>query len=185
VQRVTRLETGIELEVAGASHHFDEVILACHSDQALAMLSNPTKDETSILGDLAYQANDVILHMDASIMPKKSLSWASWNFLAGQSELNQAPIVTYCMNILQGIHSTRPFLVTLNARHKIDPEKILQEFIYDHPVYSTESVAAQNRRKEICGTDRIHYCGAYWYSGFHEDGVHSALDVCERFGEAL
>ena len=149
------------------------------------MLSNPTKDETSILGDLAYQANDVILHMDASIMPKKSLSWESWNFLAGQSELNQAPIVTYCMNILQGIHSTRPFLVTLNARHKIDPEKILQEFIYDHPVYSTESVAAQNRRKEICGTDRIHYCGAYWYSGFHEDGVHSALDVCERFGEAL
>lgn len=185
VRRVTRTESGVELEVSGTVQLFDQVILACHSDQALALLSDASSAEATILGDLGYQENDVILHMDASIMPRKSLSWASWNFLAGQSALNQAPIVTYCMNILQGIHSTRPFLVTLNARDKIDPEKILQEFRYDHPVYSQESVKAQSRREEICGKDRIHYCGAYWYSGFHEDGVRSALDVCARFGESL
>jgi predicted NAD/FAD-binding protein len=185
VSRVTRTESGVELEVAGSVQHFDEVILACHSDQALAMRSDPSPEETEILGAIGYQANDVTLHMDASIMPKKSLSWASWNFLAGQSHLDEAPIVTYCMNILQGIHSTRPFLVTLNAKHKIDPEKILQQFRYDHPVYSQESIIAQGRRSEICGTQRIHYCGAYWYSGFHEDGVRSALDVCARFGEGL
>lgn len=185
VQSITRTESGIELGVSGTVQQFDEVIFACHSDQALAILSEASKAETSILGDLGYQANDVILHMDASIMPKKSLSWASWNFLAGQTALNEPPIVTYSMNILQGIQSTRPFLVSLNARDKIDPEKILQEFQYDHPVYSQEAINAQNRRKEICGIDRVHYCGAYWYSGFHEDGVSSALDVCERFGESL
>jgi predicted NAD/FAD-binding protein len=185
VERITRTEAGVELEVAGAVQQFDEVIVACHSDQALAMLDAPSLAETSILGELGYQENDVILHMDASIMPKKSLSWASWNFLAGQTQLNEAPIVTYCMNILQGIHSTRPFLVTLNARHKIDPEKILQEFRYDHPIYSQEAVVAQGRRSEICGTDKVHFCGAYWYSGFHEDGVRSALDVCARFGVSL
>jgi predicted NAD/FAD-binding protein len=185
VQRITRTETGVELEIAGAVQQFDEVIVACHSDQALALLDKPSAAETSILGDLGYQENDVILHMDASIMPKKSLSWASWNFLAGQTQNSEAPIVTYCMNVLQGIYSTRPFLVTLNARHKIDPAKILQEFRYDHPVYSQEAIIAQGRRREICGIDNVHYCGAYWYSGFHEDGVHSALDVCERFGASL
>ena len=185
VRRVTRTDAGVEVEVSGSVETFDEVIMACHSDQALAMLSDATPAENSILGDIGYQENDVILHMDPSIMPKKSLSWASWNFLAGQSELDEAPIVTYCMNVLQGIHSTRPFLVTLNARHKIDPSKILQEFRYDHPIYSEESVMAQGRRSEICGTNRVHYCGAYWYSGFHEDGVRSALDVCDRFGMRL
>ena len=185
VRRVTRTDAGVEVDVSGSVETFDEVIMACHSDQALAMLSDATPAENSILGDIGYQENDVILHMDPSIMPKKSLSWASWNFLAGQSELDEAPIVTYCMNVLQGIHSTRPFLVTLNARHKIDPSKILQEFRYDHPIYSEESVMAQGRRSEICGTNRVHYCGAYWYSGFHEDGVRSALDVCDRFGMRL
>jgi predicted NAD/FAD-binding protein len=185
VRRVTRTESGIELHVSGTVQQFDEVIFACHSDQALAILSDASKTETSILEDLAYQRNDVTLHTDSSIMPKKSLSWASWNFLAGQAQLDEAPVVTYCMNILQGIQSKRPLLVSLNARAKIDPKKILQEFQYDHPVYSQEAVIAQGRRKEICGIDSIHYCGAYWYSGFHEDGVRSALDVCTRFGVNL
>jgi len=185
VQSVRRIENGVELEVAGQTRRFDQVIFACHSDQALRLLGEPSAAETSILGDMGYQSNEVILHTDASIMPKKSLAWASWNFLAGESANNEPPIVTYCMNILQGIYSTRPFLVSLNAGHKIAPDKILQTFSYDHPVYSLESVVAQNRREEICGVDRIHYCGAYWYNGFHEDGVRSALDVCQRFGETL
>lgn len=185
VRSVRRLERGVELELDGDTRQFDEVVLACHSDQALQLLANANAAEKQILGNLGYQANDVILHTDASIMPRKSRSWASWNFLAGESASHEPPVVTYCMNILQGIHTTRPFLVSLNARHKIAPEKILQEFRYDHPVYSQAAIDAQGRRGEICGVDRIHYCGAYWYSGFHEDGVRSALDVCKRFGESL
>ncbi len=185
VTSVRRLQQGVELSIKGEAQRFDQVIMACHSDQALQLLADPSAAESAILGDLDYQANDVILHTDATIMPNKSLAWASWNFLADKTAHNAPPIVTYCMNILQGIHTTRPFLVSLNARHRIAPHKILQEFTYHHPVYSLESMTAQGRRDEVCGVDRIHYCGAYWYNGFHEDGVRSALDVCKRFGESL
>jgi predicted NAD/FAD-binding protein len=159
--------------------------MACHSDQALNLQQQPTAREKSILGAMGYQDNDVILHNDESIMPRNALSWASWNFLTGEANANEPPLVTYCMNILQGLNSPSPLLVSLNARHKINPQKILQEFSYAHPVFSKQSMAAQQRRQEICGIDRLHYCGAYWYSGFHEDGVRSALDVCERFGLGL
>lgn len=185
VESVRRLEQGIELKSRGETRLFDQVIMACHSDQALQLLDKPSDAESRILGKLHYQANDVILHTDATIMPSKSLAWASWNFLAGETARNEPPIVTYCMNILQGIQTNSPLLVSLNARDKIAPQKILQEFTYHHPVYSPESMAAQGCREEICGIDRVHYCGAYWYNGFHEDGVRSALDVCSRFGESL
>ena len=118
-------------------------------------------------------------------MPNRKLAWASWNFLAGEQSAEQPPLVTYCMNILQSIKSELPLLVSLNARHKIDPEKILRELKYSHPIYSYQAIQSQSRRREICGVDRFHYCGAYWYSGFHEDGVRSALDVAARFGEKL
>ena len=185
VQSVRRTQTKIQLKTRDGMEEFDEVIMACHSDQALSLLQQPTDSEEAILGAMKYQKNDVILHSDEKIMPRKSLSWASWNFLAGEHESKEPPLVTYCMNILQGINSQRSFLVSLNARHKINPQKILQEFSYDHPVFSKLSMEAQHRRHEICGTDRVHYCGAYWYSGFHEDGVRSALDVCKRFGLGL
>lgn len=185
VTSVTRHESHIEVVHSAGTETFDQVIFACHSNQALKLLSNASSGEKSILGDLLCQENDVILHSDDSIMPRKSLSWASWNFLAGEQENDEAPLVTYCMNILQGIKSDAPFLVSLNARHKIDPGKICGEYNYSHPVYSLSAMQAQARREEICGVDRVHYCGAYWYSGFHEDGVRSALDVGKRFGVAL
>ncbi|CAM9853548.1 unnamed protein product [Discosporangium mesarthrocarpum] len=185
VQAVRRHETGIEVNTAAGSTNFDQVVMACHSDQALSLLADATSLETQILGDIGYQDNDVILHRDASIMPSRSLAWASWNFLAGEGNEASAPVVTYSMNILQGLPRDDTFLVTLNAADKIDPDKIIQRFNYAHPVYSTASQRAQQRREEICGQDRIHYCGAYWYNGFHEDGVRSALDVCQRFGESL
>lgn len=185
VQSVRRHADGVEVTSKDGSINFDQVIMACHSDQALAMLANATTTETEILGDLGYQENDVILHRDAAIMPTRSLAWASWNFLAGDRAEASAPVVTYCMNILQGLDKDDTFLVTLNATDKIDPDKVIQRFNYAHPVYSTASQRAQTRRAEICGQDRIHYCGAYWYNGFHEDGVRSALDVCQRFGESL
>ena len=115
----------------------------------------------------------------------KTFSMGKLNFLVNDGNTSDPPLVTYCMNILQGIKSTPPFLVSLNASHKIAKKKILQQFSYAHPVYSMNSITAQSRRHEICGKDRIHFCGAYWYNGFHEDGVRSALDVCNRFGLSL
>ena len=185
VESITRFEKHVEVVTRGKTETFDQVVLACHSNQALAMLSEPSADEQRILGTMAYQANDVILHTDTNLLPKRGRAWASWNFLAGSSADDQPPLVSYCMNILQGIDSKENFIVSLNARDKIDPQKILGEYCYDHPVYSTESIAAQQQRESICGKNRTHYCGAYWYNGFHEDGVKSALDVGARFGECL
>ncbi len=185
VSSVIRNDSCIEVNHASGKETFDQLVFACHSDQALELLKNASIEEKGILGELRYQLNDVILHSDASLMPKKSLSWASWNFLAGEQEHNDPPLVTYCMNILQDIASDQPFLVSLNARHKIDPEKIMGEYNYAHPVYSVAGMKAQSRRNEISGIGRIHYCGAYWYSGFHEDGVRSALDIGENFGVYL
>ena len=185
VNSVVRDDSWIEVNHATGKETFDQLVFACHSDQALDLLKNASIEEKAILGELLYQQNDVILHSDASLMPKKSLSWASWNFLAGEQEHNDPTLVTYCMNILQGIASDQPFLVSLNARHKIDPEKIIGEYDYTHPVYSVAGMKAQSRRNEISGVGRIHYCGAYWYNGFHEDGVRSALDIGEKFGVSL
>lgn len=185
VTAITRRESCIEVQTSAGSGEFDQVILACHSDQALKLLSNPQAAEAELLTNLKYQNNEVILHQDSSIMPRRSLAWASWNFLAGDTDEEQAPVVTYCMNILQGLSAPEPYLVTLNPDGRLNEDKILQRFNYAHPVYSPESQRAQGRRREICGKDRIHYCGAYWYNGFHEDGVRSALDVCQRFGETL
>ena len=185
VNSVVRDDSWIEVNHATGKETFDQLVFACHSDQALDLLKNASIEEKAILGELLYQQNDVILHSDASLMPKKSLSWASWNFLAGEQEHNDPTLVTYCMNILQGIASDQPFLVSLNARHKIDPEKIIGEYDYTHPVYSVAGMKAQSRRNEISGVGRIHYCGAYWYNGFHEAGVRSALDIGEKFGVSL
>ena len=185
VNSVVRDDSWIEVNHATGKETFDQLVFACHSDQALDLLKNASIEEKAILGELLYQQNDVILHSEASLMPKKSLSWASWNFLAGEQEHNDPTLVTYCMNILQGIASDQPFLVSLNARHKIDPEKIIGEYDYSHPVYSVAGMKAQSRRNEISGAGRIHYCGAYWYNGFHEDGVRSALDIGEKFGVSL
>jgi predicted NAD/FAD-binding protein len=185
VHSVTRDEASISITSGSGTERFDEVILACHSDEALTLLQDASNLEQEILGAMGYQENSVILHTDDSFMPSRKLAWASWNFLAGEGGDRDLPLVTYCMNILQGLNSPEPFLVSLNAGHKINPEKTLREFTYAHPIYSAESSAAQGRRTEICGHNRTHFCGAYWYNGFHEDGVRSALDVAERFGQSL
>lgn len=188
VTGVERVQNGIRVYLEDGPRQFDHIVMACHSDEALALLRNPSKPEQSILSNLQYQENAVTLHWDDSLMPIRKKAWASWNFLTAPSDSNSLPIVTYCMNVLQGIGSIldpRPLLVSLNADHLISPDKVIDRFRYAHPIYSLSSSAAQRRRAEICGIDRIHYCGAYWYNGFHEDGVRSALDVCNRFGIKL
>lgn len=185
VQSVLRTDEGIQLTLgSGQVEVFDEVIFACHSDQALKMLANPTPAEQSILSDIPYRENEVILHNDETVLPAIPEAVASWNYhLSG--DRNRPASVTYSMNILQCMPPEAPqFCVTLNNTQSIDAEKILGVYHYSHPVFSLKMVSAQQRRAEICGVSGIHFCGAYWYSGFHEDGVRSALDVCQRFEES-
>jgi len=183
IKKIERRESSILVFNDRGKEEFDQIILACHSDQALALLAEPSALESTILQDLAYQENDVVLHQDSSLMPISKRAWASWNFLAGDRDA--APMVTYYMNRLQHLPNRQHYFVTLNASEKIDDDKVIGRYHYAHPVYSQASQAAQQRRSEICGKDRIHFCGAYWYNGFHEDGVRSALDVAARFGGAL
>ncbi|WP_172656554.1 NAD(P)/FAD-dependent oxidoreductase [Catenovulum maritimum] len=173
----------------GVVEGFDEVILACHSDEALALLDQPTEAEKSVLGGIHYSPNEVVLHTDINLLPKRKLAWASWNYQLGlsnpESELTRPACVTYNMNILQGIKAPHTFCVTLNQTEQIDPAKILRKFTYHHPVFNQVSMAAQQRRLEICGQNNTHFAGAYWHNGFHEDGVKSAILVAKRFGVEL
>lgn len=165
----------------GESETFDEVVIACHSDQALALLNDATKDEKTILSAMPYSENSVILHTDTRLLPKRKKAWASWNYQLS-NDRTKAASVTYNMNILQGIQSEHTFCVTLNPKDAIAPAEILREFTYHHPIFSTGSIKAQKQRNLICGVNHTHFTGAYWYNGFHEDGTRSAIDVAKRFG---
>ena len=184
VIRVERDGHGVTVHSAAGIEHFDKVVFACHSDQALALLAQPTAVEREILGALPYADNDVVLHTDTRLLPKRPLAWASWNYRLG-GPANQPAAVTYDMNILQGIKSDTTFCVSLNQSDAIDPAKILARYTYAHPQYSLEAVAAQARWEELLGANHSYFCGAYWANGFHEDGVVSALRVAREFGEAL
>jgi predicted NAD/FAD-binding protein len=163
---------------------FDQVVIATHSDQALAMLADPTDSEQNILGAIPYQENQTVLHSDESLLPSKKVAWASWNYHIPKEDLGRVA-VTYDMNILQSIGAPEELCVSLNLSKAIDPAKIHQEMIYHHPVYDPDSLAARKSHSQINGTNRTYYAGAYWGYGFHEDGVNSALEVCRHFGKTL
>ena len=164
----------------GTVEHFDQVFMACHSDQALKLLADPSPEERDILGAIGYQANAALLHTDVRLMPKRPLAWAAWNYHLPR-EPREHVTVTYDMNILQSLDAPARFLLTLNRDEDVDPRKVLGSFVYHHPVYTTQAVAAQARRHEINGVHRTYYCGAYWGYGFHEDGVKSALVSLDEF----
>ncbi|WP_113905763.1 NAD(P)/FAD-dependent oxidoreductase [Aliidiomarina celeris] len=182
---VRRTENGVVIRFNNSNPEllFDEIIFACHSDEALALLDDATTAEQEVLGGIPYQANDVVLHTDINQLPKRRRAWASWNYLLPEQQNGETrpATVTYNMNILQGLTVKPTFCVTLNNSAAIDKNKILRSFVYHHPVYSLSSFAARKRRKDICGQNRTHFCGAYWYNGFHEDGVRSANDLAARF----
>jgi uncharacterized protein len=180
VRRVERLPDGVRIEADGCEGEvFDQVVIAAHSDQALAMLADPSEAEREILGAIPYQPNEAVLHTDASLMPRRRGAWASWNFHL-TPEPAAGTTVTYWMNNLQRLRSRENYFVTLNRTEEIDPAKVIRRISYDHPVYTKEGVAAQARHAEISNTGRrTHYCGAYWGWGFHEDGVVSALRAVE------
>ncbi|KAE8546844.1 NAD(P)/FAD-dependent oxidoreductase [Marinobacter nauticus] len=185
VTSVKRDADGVTLVTNGQEHRFDQVIFGCHSDQALAMLDDATEDERNILGAIAYQKNDVVLHTDASVLPSNRLAWAAWNYMIPEHS-TQPVSVTYNMNVLQNFDDApETFCVTLNRSRDINPEKVIKRFEYDHPVFTLDAVAAQERYDDIGNRNRTHFCGAYWFNGFHEDGVRSALRVTRAFGVEL
>jgi len=185
IQSVSRSPQGVEICYQdGSKQQFDEVVFACHSDQALQLLADTTPQEQAILGDIPYTPNEVILHTDTRLLPTRKRAWASWNYQLSPDR-SRAASVTYNMNILQRLDAPHTFCVTLNQGDAIAEDKILRRFTYHHPVFNQQSLAAQQRRSEICGHNHSHFAGAYWFNGFHEDGVRSALSIAERFGVTL
>ncbi len=160
---------------------FDAVVIATHSDQALALLGDPSERERELLGAIPYQSNEAVLHTDRSLLPRRRRAWASWNYHLAEAVTGRCT-VTYHMNQLQSLQADREFCVTLNRTDAIDPQRIIRTIPYAHPVYTSAGHAAQSRHHEISGRNRTHYCGAYWGWGFHEDGVRSALRVVGELG---
>jgi uncharacterized protein len=163
---------------------FDHVVFASHADQTKRIIKDPTVYESQVLEAFSYRPNDVILHTDSSVLPNKKLGHASWNYYLPKIQTSRVA-VTYHMNILQNINSPESFLVSLNMDELIDPKKIIKKISYSHPVYTYETVKAQDKWDSISGKNNTHFCGAYWGNGFHEDGVKSGLKVCSAFREEL
>jgi len=181
VESVTRLPDKVLVRARGCpTESFDAVFLACHSDQALRLLTDPSRTEREVLGAIRYQRNEAILHTDASLMPRRRRAWASWNYRLPETE--RGPVtLTYHMNRLQRLDGATQYFVTLNSRGRIRDDAILREVTYHHPVFTAAAVRAQARKNELDGHNRTYYCGAYWRYGFHEDGVVSALSALQRF----
>ena len=185
VRSVRRHPDRVEVRTAiGTIEQFDHVVLACHSDQALELLADPTPQEREVLGAIPYQENLAVLHTDTSILPERRKLWSGWNYLISRQWSGRA-VLSYDMNILQSIVAPMEFCVTLNGEHAIDEGRTIGRYVYHHPQYTLAASAAQQRHSEISGRNRTHYCGAYWSYGFHEDGVKSALAACRYFGKGL
>jgi predicted NAD/FAD-binding protein len=186
VHSITRLADCVEIACGHEEpQRYDHVVIATHSDQALTMLHDPSEHESRLLGAIAYQPNDAVLHTDSTLLPRRAAARSAWNY---HLLSNPRPLatVTYYMNHLQRIDSTLDFCVTLNHTEAIDPAKIIRKISYSHPVFTPSAVAAQLEHHSISGLERrTHYCGAYWGWGFHEDGVRSALRACAPFGVSL
>ena len=184
VESVRRLHDRVLVKVNGAApERFDQVFFACHSDQALRLLADPTASEREVLGAIPYQENEAVLHTDTSLLPRARRAWAAWNYHVLRKQGARVAL-TYNMNILQSLKARATFCVTLNRTERIAPDKIIKRLVYHHPLYTPAGVAAQQRQREVNGVQRTYYCGAYWRFGFHEDGVVSALDAVKHFEQS-
>jgi uncharacterized protein len=184
VESVRRLAASVRVKpLHGDEEKFDYVFFACHSDQALKLLSDKKANEIEILSAIPYQQNTIFLHHDISLMPKRKLAWAAWNYHVTNPHAEQVA-VTYNMNILQNLQSNEPLLVTLNHTKFINPAKVIKRLKYMHPIYTLAGASAQARHAEISGKNRTGFAGAYWRNGFHEDGVVSGLEAIKHFEQA-
>jgi len=183
IEKITKLADG-KLEVAGKI--YDKVVLACHSDQALKMIDDFGNEAKNLLKKIQYQKNVATLHCDENLMPKNKKAWASWNYLRNcKDQQNQGLVLTYWMNLLQGIDNNFPLFVSLNSNHKIDRKKIFAEFEYEHPIFDDEALKAQKQFEEIQGLENLYFCGAYLRYGFHEDGLLSAINISRKLNAQI
>jgi predicted NAD/FAD-binding protein len=187
VRQVHRADDGVHvISEAGIDQIFDQVVFACHADQALALIANPTEAETAILGAIQFQDNEAVLHQDAALMPRRKLAWSAWNYLSeGPADHNQRVCLTYWMNLLQGMQTRLPLLVSLNPNLPIDPAKTLMRKTYRHPQFDAAATIAQERLPDIQGKDKLWFAGAWTGWGFHEDGIASAVHVAKGLGAPI
>jgi predicted NAD/FAD-binding protein len=184
VERIYRDTNGVTIVTNRGGRHHDHLVLACHADQALRLLDRPTPEETARLGAIRYQSNQTILHTDTSLMPRSRRAWASWNFIGAKDGADSdALCVTYWMNLLQTLQSPEPLLITLNPKRPIEPGRILRTYDYEHPIFDAAALEAQRRLWSLQGIRNTWFCGAYFGSGFHEDGIQAGLAVAERLGD--
>jgi predicted NAD/FAD-binding protein len=182
IREVQRQPRGVILRPeSGLAQTFDHAILACHADQALAMLRDPSPVEREVLAAFPYQPNEAVLHTDTRVLPRRRRAWASWNYRVGSDDADDVA-VTYNMNMLQGLTGKDTFCVTLNPVDAIDPAKVIRRIRYHHPIFTSQRRAAQMRHGDLINVNRTSFCGAYWGYGFHEDGVNSAMAVCRALG---
>ena len=184
VRSIRRTRGHVLIATDERTERFDQVVLASHSDQSLALLADPSEREREILGAIRYQRNEAVLHTDESVLPSRRRAWAAWNYHLLDGDAGPVA-VTYNMNMLQGLEAPVQFCVTLNRDQAIDSARVLRRITYHHPVFTPQAMAAQRRHGEISGVNRTHYCGAYWRYGFHEDGVWSGLEVGRAFGQGI
>jgi uncharacterized protein len=184
VTTVKRNKDSVEIVHSDGTEKFDYIFFACHSNEALKLISDPSPREKEILSSIPYSKNEVTLHTDESIMPKNKLTWAAWNYNIDTTD--DMPIaLTYNMNILQNLKTEETILVTLNDNGNINPKKVLKKITYEHPLFSLKSVEAQKNYGIISGVNRTGFAGAYWGNGFHEDGINSAYNAIKYFKEAI
>lgn len=186
IKSISRLNNKIQLEITSQQEmlEFDRVIIATHSDQALDLLQDPTDSESKTLSQMRYQSNSVILHTDITRLPRNKRAWASWNFYVGNTTIQNCT-VTYNMNILQNLNSTQTYCVSLNQDELIDPNKVIGNYNYSHPVLNVAALHARKDFYDISGVNNTYFCGAYWGAGFHEDGINSGLRVVKQIDEEL
>lgn len=183
VRGLRRFPSHVVVETDRGAERFDAAFLACHSDQALALLRDPARSEREVLGAIRYQENEAVLHTDTRLLPRARRAWAAWNYHVPSVSMDRVAL-TYNMNILQRLEAPETLCVTLNRSDAIHPARILKRITYHHPLYTPEAVAAQARQREI-NDKRTYYCGAYWRFGFHEDGVVSALEALRHFRDDI
>lgn len=183
VRQVVAYPDGVRVRTDTLDESFDQAVIACHADQALRMRDKPEDLEREVLRAISYRSNSVTLHTDVSLLPDRRRAWGCWNYRVGRDS-GAPPLVTYNLNLLQDLAGARPYCVTLNGDHRIDPDAVLGRYTYAHPRFDRASFSAQKRWDALQGRNRVWYCGAWWGYGFHEDGVRSAVRVARALGVA-
>jgi predicted NAD/FAD-binding protein len=182
IESVRRSESGVTVAFRDRpSMAFDEVVFACHGDRVLSLLADPSDRERDVFAGFTTTTNVACLHTDTSMLPVRRPARASWNYLL-PGNVDAPPVVTYDLNRLQGLTTSEHFCVTLNSDNHVDERHVLRRFVYRHPLYTREAIKAQRQWHQVSGVNRTHYCGAYWFYGFHEDGVKSAIRVASTLG---